>query len=112
MSSRRTKRVAEALRQELGFILTTQTRDPRLKGVAISEVDVAPDLKRAYVYFFCAPGQEDKALEGLTQAAGFLRREAAARLSLRFMPELIYRHDDSLDRGRAMDDLLASLKDE
>jgi len=80
--------------------------------VGISEVEMTADLKRAHVFFICPQGREGMAEQGLTQAAGFLKKELAGRLRLKFMPELIYRHDDSLDKGAAMDRLLASLVQE
>jgi ribosome-binding factor A len=112
MAGARTRKVGKLIRQELSLLLTTRVRDPRLSLVTISEVEPTPDLKRAFVYFTCPSGREEEAGAGFEQAAGFLRRELAGRLKLKFMPELVYSHDQSLDRGAAMDSLLASLKDQ
>jgi len=112
MAGSRTRRVGKLIRQELSGLLTVRVRDPRLSLATISEVEPTPDLKRAFVYFTCPPGREEEVRAGFDQASGFLRRELASRLKLKFMPELVYRHDQSLDKGAAMDSLLASLKDQ
>lgn len=111
MAGARTRKVGKLIRQELSLLLTTRVRDPRLALVSVTEVEPTPDLKRAFVYFTCPSGKEEEARAGFDQAAGYLRRELAGRLKLKFMPELVYRHDQSLDKGAAMDSLLASLED-
>jgi len=46
---------------------------------------------------------------GLTQAAGFIRRELGKRLQLRFVPELMFIHDESFGYGSRIDRLLAQI---
>jgi len=111
MPPRRPRRVGELIRQELAFLLAAKLRDPRLKGAALTEVEVARDLKTAHVFFVCPPGRSEAVAAGLRQAGGFIKRELAAKLELRYMPDLVYHYDTSLDKGRAMEDLLASLKE-
>ena len=111
MERRRPRRVAELLRHELSRLLTDRIRDPRLSGVGVTEVEVSADLSLARIFFVASAGGEEKAATGLRQASGFLKRELAGRLGLKKMPELDFRFDDSLDRGRDMDQLLDSLKE-
>lgn len=112
MERRRPRRVAELLRHELGRLLADRVNDPRLTGVGVTEVEVSADLKLARIFFVANAGGEEGAAAGLKQASGFLRRELAGRLSLKRIPELDFRFDDSLERGRAMDHLLGSLKEQ
>lgn len=111
MKPRRPRRVAELLRHELSLILTDRIRDPRLAGVGVTEVEVSADLSLARIFFVTSAGGEERAAAGLRQASGYLRRELAGRMGLKKMPELDFRFDNSLDRGRAMDQLLDSLKE-
>jgi len=111
IQGRRPLRVAGLIHKEISSLLSARVRDPRVKGVSISEVEVAADLKRAYVYFQCPEGQESQVTEGLKKAAGFFRRELALRLKLKFTPELVWRHDNPLDKGMAMDKIFDSLKE-
>jgi ribosome-binding factor A len=100
--SRRTQRLNDLLREELGQLLLHQVRDPRLSGViTVTSVEVASDLSLARVFISTLGGQEEKAeaMKGITSASGFLRRELAHRLSLRRMPRLEFYRDDSIEEG-------------
>lgn len=109
MPGDRRRRVAELIRQVLSELLSRSIRDPRLTGINITEVEMAPDLKRAHVYFTCPVEAADRIRAGLKKASGFIRREVGARVKLKYVPELVYHHDSSLEDGAAMDALLNSL---
>ncbi len=109
MGSTRTRRVGELIRQEMAELLTERLRDPRLREVTITEVEMAPDLKVAHVYFACASERAGSVADGLEKAAGFIRKNLSQKIYLKFMPELVYHYDSSLDRGQAMDSLLDSI---
>jgi ribosome-binding factor A len=90
-----------------------QARDPRVAGVTITGVEVTPDLLLAHVHFsVLGDAQEQKeALAGLEHARGFLRTELAARVQLRFVPDLDFRLDKSAAYGQRIDELLDQLKE-
>jgi ribosome-binding factor A len=79
--------------------------------VTITDVEVTPDVARAYVYFTVLGGEEarDDALQGLRSAAGWLRRELGQSLRLRNIPELIFRYDVSVERGERISAILDEL---
>jgi ribosome-binding factor A len=113
-SSRRQRRVAELIQEELGTFLERHVDDPSLEWVTVTAVEVTPDLQLARVYFSVI-GDEDRrreAQQGLERASGYLRRELASALQLRLVPELRFFYDDSLDRGRRIDELLEEIRDE
>src|SRR5204863_9995323 len=100
--SRRQERVAELLRDELGVIMQRDLRDPRLSGVvSITEVAVSPDLKFARVYMSVFGEEEERrgALKAARAAAGYLRHELGTRTKLRYVPELHFEPDRSLEHG-------------
>jgi ribosome-binding factor A len=100
--SRRTQRLNDLLREELGQLLLHQVRDPRLSGVVtVTSVEVASDLSLARVFISTLGGEEEKtqAMQGVTSASGYLRRELAHRLSLRRVPRLEFCRDDSIQEG-------------
>jgi ribosome-binding factor A len=111
MSTRRQRQVAELLHQEISLLLQRQVRDPRLGFVTVTDVDVTPDLRLATVYVSVMGGDDEvkQTLDGLKSATGFFRRELGSTLSLRFMPELSFRLDKSLEQGLHIDQLLDSL---
>ena len=111
MPTRRQQRVSDRVREELADLLERRTEDPRLRGLTITSVEVTQDLKQAFIYVSSLAGVEGSqaALAGLEHAKRFFRRELAARIELRIVPDLIFRWDTSLETGerisRILDDL-------
>lgn len=98
----RIERVNNLLRRELSELIQHQVKDPRLGVfISITEVDTSPDLKYAKVFISCIGGQKDeeKLLDVLTAATGYLRKELASNIKLRRIPDLSFRWDDSIERG-------------
>jgi ribosome-binding factor A len=85
----RAARLQELIREEVNFLLRGEIRDPRLRGVEITMVELAGDRARLW---FTAEGEEDRT-EPLDRAAGYLRTELAASLGLKRTPELRFRRD-------------------
>jgi ribosome-binding factor A len=114
MSSRRQRQVAELLHEELSRLIQHETRDPRLGFVTITGVDVSPDLRLARVYVTVLGDKSDaqETLKGLVSAAGYFRHMLGEALSLRFIPELNFKIDASLEYGMRIDKLLDSIKSE
>jgi ribosome-binding factor A len=48
-------------------------------------------------------------MKGLKSAAGFLRRQLGTNLRLRYAPEIVWAHDDSITYGAKMLNLINSL---
>jgi ribosome-binding factor A len=104
-------RVRKAIQRELGDILRTEIKDPRLEDLVISitEVDLTPDLSVAKVYFSIFLDDNDERQEVMTilishQAKA--RKALGQRIRLRHTPELLFKFDDSLERGVRMSQLL------
>ncbi len=111
MSSRRQRQIAGLLHQEISLLIQRQVRDPRLGLVTVTDVEVTPDLRLAHIYVSVMGGDDEvkQALAGLKSATGFFRHELGGALSLRFIPELSFRLDKSLEQGLHIDQLLDSL---
>lgn len=108
--TRRSERVNELLREEISFIVQRQLKDPRLGGlISITEVETSPDFRHARVFVSVLGSDEERAssLTALNAAASYIRRELRGRLeSLRYVPELSFRADRSIERGVALSALL------
>lgn len=103
--SRRTERVNELLREELSWLLATEMNDPRLPLlVTITRVAVSADLRHAQVFVSIMGSNEEKqsAIRMLQAAAGFLHRALKPRLTLRYVPGLLFQLDDSIEEGARM----------
>jgi ribosome-binding factor A len=113
---KRTQKVADQVRAELmNLLLTGEIHDPTLSQLSVSAVLMTDDLRLAKVYVRTLDvnpsAQTQKAvLRGLERAKGFMRREVAQRLSLRYAPELRFHWDEAIDRGRHVEALLQEIK--
>jgi ribosome-binding factor A len=97
----RRERLAEMMREVLSELLLIECKDPRLAGVVVSAVELSGDLKVARAYFSVFGDEERvrQAGDGLEQAKGFLRREAARRMRIHNPPELEFRRDKGFERA-------------
>jgi ribosome-binding factor A len=113
VATRRQRQVAELLHEEISMLLQQRVDDPRLALVTVTGVEVTPDLRVAHVYVSIMDDDVEvkETLAGLKRAAGFLRRELATFVSLRYTPELHFRLDNSLEQGLRIDRLLDSLQE-
>jgi ribosome-binding factor A len=115
MTSRRQRKVAELLHEEISRLIQYQTRDPRLEFVTVTDVEVSPDLRQARIYVTAPLGDEAKAqdtLAGLASASGYFRHKLSQSLSLRYIPELTFKLDTSLAYGLRIENLLDTIKEE
>ena len=102
MSTRRMARINDLIRKEISELIIREVRDPRLGCLlSVTEVRTTPDLRHARVFISAMGSEAEKRQvdEGLAAAAGFLRRSLGDRLSLRYIPELTFKRDDSIERG-------------
>ncbi len=109
MATRRQKQISSLIQKELGDLLEKKVSDPRLDFVTITAVEVSPDLRQARIYVSTL-GNQQEAMKGFDHATSFLRRELSSRLALRYVPELIFRPDESLERGERIDQLLEEIQ--
>jgi len=110
----RPEKVAHLMRREVAGILQQKLRDPRASAmVSVTDVEVTKDLSFAkiYVSVMGKPDEVAATLEALAHAAGFVRHELGPCLGLREVPEIRFVHDESLDRGARVEELLKRIKD-
>ncbi|HEY4711104.1 MAG TPA: 30S ribosome-binding factor RbfA [Dehalococcoidia bacterium] len=111
--SRRSERTSKLIQREISELLEREVNDPRLsKLISVTEVTLSPDLKHAKI-FVSALGSEinnkEDILDGFNKATGFLRRELAAHLKLKYTPQLSFHYDDSIERGARLLKLIGEL---
>lgn len=103
-------RIGEEIRHVLASILERETfRDPGLADVrlTVTEVRPSPDLRHARVYIVPLGGGDPKPiLEGLRRVKPFLRREMAGRLTMKFIPDLVFAADTTFDEAERISRLL------
>ena len=108
--SQRCLRVGEELRHYLARILERgELRDPELQGVSITvtEVRVSPDLRNATAYVMPLGGKNiETVVAALNRAGSFLRRQLAGAITMKYLPSLRFRADDSFSEAEHIESLL------
>ena len=109
--SRRTDRLGEEFREEIARMIGAKLKDPRIGFVTVTRVEIGTDLRQARVFVgvLGTTADRDKTMEGLRQAAGFMRRELGQKLRLRHTPELTFVYDEGLEAHDRIARLLAEV---
>jgi len=111
--SRRSERTSKLIQREISVLLEREVNDPRLSMfISVTEVELSPDLKHAKI-FVSTLGNEtnnkEDMLAGFNKASGFLRKELASHLKLKYTPHLSFYYDDSIERGARLLKLMGEL---
>ena len=112
MASTRQRRVQELLVHEISIIIQRELKDPRIGFVTITDAEVTSDLRHARVFFTVLgdTAQPEETAKALNRAAGFVRSEFARRAQMRFVPEIRFEFDPSVERGARLEQLLRQVR--
>jgi len=113
--TRRTERVNDLIQAEISELLKRRVKDPRIGDlVTVTEVATSADLRHAKVFISVMGSEDEKreTLKCLSAASGFLRRELGERLTLRYIPELSFEQDNSIEHGAHVLRLIEQLASE
>src|SRR6188472_4086277 len=101
MSSRRTQKAAEAIREVVSMAILTELKDPRVRNVTVTQVEVTPDMRQAKVFVSIMGDdkQQNLVLHGLENSAGFLQSKVAKRIDTRYTPRLSFVLDLGVKRS-------------
>jgi len=113
MSGFKNGRVTSDIQKELASLIR-DLKDPRISQLlSIVKVDVSGDLSYAKIYVSAIEGTEKtvESVKGLKSAAGYLRRELGARLTIRKTPELRFVEDDSIAQSAKISKIIDSFSD-
>jgi ribosome-binding factor A len=108
LAGTRAERVGDQIVKEIAILLLDRVNDPRVKGVTVTGVRLARDLRSAKVYYSVI-GETDAvsaAQAGLDSAKGFIKRHLGLRLKLRYVPDIRFVHDETMRHGEHMERLL------
>jgi len=97
----RQEKLGEQIAIEVSELIRTRLKDPRVGFASITHVEVSGDLRHAkiFVSVMGEPDEKKSTIEALHHATGFLRHELAGRLTMRFMPEIVFKLDNSIEQG-------------
>jgi ribosome-binding factor A len=114
LAGKRAVRIGDQLLREMADLLLRKVRDPRIKGATLTGVRLSNDLRHARVYYSVIGDREDleRTQAGLDSAKGFIKKEIGYRMDLKYMPDITFEHDPSLEKGEHMERLFEKLKGE
>ena len=98
--------------------ILTELRDPRIRNVTVTYVEMAGDMRQAKVHVSVMGDEtlQDLTLRGLQNASGFLQQKVAQRIDTRYTPRLKFVLDhgvqNSLEVGRILEEVLPAEPEE
>lgn len=113
--SQRSERISEEFQKALSECIRT-LKDPRVHEamVSVTRCEVTGDLRyaKAYISVYGSDQQKKDVMRGLKSASGFLRRNVAAKIQLRYAPEILFTLDESITHGAYINEVLHELEEE
>ena len=111
MPSQRAHRVGELIQQEISALLIRGLKDPRIGFVTITGVEVTPDLHLARVYYTVVGDEamRRQTAAGLKSSIPFIRQQLGRQLRMKYLPDLIFEYDTSIEYGNRIESLLRDL---
>ena len=94
--SKRTERVSMEIQRVLSDVLLRGLPDPRVTPISITSVVCSPDLRHAKVHFvpMGGLGDVDTIMAGLEEIGGFINREVAKKIKMKYSPKLRFYPDE------------------
>ena len=111
MSTRRLEKAAEAIRAVVSMAILADLKDPRIRDVTVTYVEVSPDLRHAKVHVSVMGDETHQrlSLRGLQSAAGFLQAKIAERIEIRYTPRLNFLLDQGVKRSLEVAQILSEV---
>lgn len=109
--SKRSEKVAETIHETISAMLSRGLNDPRIGFVTITAVDVIEDLSQARIYFTVIGDETARknSEAGLNSAKGYMRKELGRVLTIRHIPEISFKYDQSQEYGNRIDSILKEI---
>lgn len=110
----RLKRIQDQIQRVVTLILETRVNDPRVEGAYVTDVSVDRELDYANIYISALEGEDraEEILDGLRNAAGFIRYTLSQEIKLRVMPKLRFYWDETPEKADRIDALIAEIQEE
>ena len=111
MPSQRVQKVAETIHKEISALLLRGLKDPRIGFVTITGVEMTPDLHLARVYYSVIGDEaaHRSSAAGLKSSIPFIRAQLGKQLRMKYVPDLLFLFDSSIEYGNRIESLLRDL---
>ena len=110
-NSQRAQRVGELIQKAISALLLRGLKDPRIGFVTITGVEVTPDLHLARVYYTVIgdDAARHSSAAGLKSSVPYIRQQLGKQLRMKYLPDLIFQYDSSIDYGNRIESLLREI---
>jgi len=106
----RVEKISNLVKEEISLIFLHKMQDPAFGLVTITGVKLTSDLKQAKVYISVYDRENrDLILEKVEKVKGFIRSQLGSRIRLRYVPELSFYIDDTLDYVEHMEGIFKKI---
>lgn len=114
MTSFRIQRFEQTVKENIADIIKREIKDPRIGFVTISEVKVSKDLRNATVFVSVMKeaGKAEDSVAVLHNARFFIRKFLKERMIAKYIPELHFKQDVSLDHAFKIEELIKQINKE
>lgn len=103
------KRLESLALRELSLILRHDAKNNYLSNITITEVRITNDLSFMTIFYTFYSGKQENYEKALNDCKGYLRSELAKKLKARKMPDLIFKHDEALEYGNRINEIISNL---
>ena len=99
--------------EEISKVINEEVKDPDVKFVTLTAVDISSDLSYAKVYFTnLIDTDREKVTKALNNASSFIRGKLFSRVEIRKMPELTFIYDESIEYGKKIEKIIEEIKED
>jgi len=105
-STPRQRKLAEDMKRRLSLIMREEVDHDAAWQVTVTQVEVAKDLSRAKVWVDFLGDPPDSLIEAMEAARNALRARLGRTMHIRRSPQIVFVHDDSLERGAHLSALI------
>ena len=114
IKSRRIEKVSSLLKKEISLIINYDLEDDLVSGnfVSVTNIELTSDLQICKIFISTSAGDELKNLiiEQLNSKKNIIRHYLSQRLSMKRIPELVFKQDKVFDKGIAVLKVLDQLR--
>jgi len=108
--SHRIDKIENLIKEEISLIFLFKLQNLDSGLITVTNVRVSPDLKNAKIYVsIFEKERRDAVLEKIRLKTKFIRSELASRITIKFVPELKFFLDDTLDYVEKIEGLIKKI---
>ncbi len=110
MASYRLDKISAQIKDEMSLMLMHKIQDPRFSLITVTNVKVSPDIKQAKIYLSVYKKElRLELLETVNGLKGYFRSQLASKMKTRYVPELVFFIDDTMDYVEKMEGLFKKI---